>query len=1279
MADGTTATIVFTDLVGSTELLDRAGDDVADQLRRIHFDVLRNEITAHGGTIVKSLGDGLMLVFTSAVDAVRCAAAMQRAVVADNARRTEWPLQMRVGISAGDVIREEGDYFGAPVVVAARLCAKCEGEQILISSVVEALVGRRGGVAFEAPRTLALKGLADPVAVCDVRWRDGTTAPPAAAVAPAEPVADPSVAAPTATTPTVPLPAALFSETESGCVGRSSELETLLAAFHAATRAERTLTVLAGEPGIGKTRLMCEVGKRAHDEGAIVLYGRCDEEGLLPFQPFVEALNHYARYRDADELRALAGTGARYLGRLVPIFDDGTDAAAASLDADTERFRMFQAFAAIFGQIATESTLVLLIDDLHWADNASLLLLKHLVRVSAGSRVFGIGTFRDADLDAKGNLAETLLTLRREHGVQTVTLRGLDTTALGQLVEQWAGQAAGPGFLAALQESTEGHPFFAKEVLRYLLETGSLHDAAGTIIHDLELSDVGIPDGVRAVVSSRLQLLAPETRAMLTTASVIGRDFPIGVLARVAGSTEDDVFDRLDDALGARLVEETPGRIDSFRFSHALIRATLYDELTDSRRARVHLRIAAAMEETGAAASALLPDLAHHYFEAATGSDSLEKAIVYSMLAGERAESQLAYDEAAGHFDRSVRGLALQGGDSDRHCRALLALGRCQWNAGRYRTGRTTFLHAAEMADRLGLIEQLGQAAIGGSGQVGFEVGITNDEVIRLLEHACDRIDATHPHLRCLLLARLAELLALGPRRGEVGGLCDEAEDLARQHGDPAVLAQVLCHLVWARWSPDNLDDRVAMSREICELAEPVSDLDRIFMGRAWHMAALLETGELDEGWASMATCVAVGRARHHPYWLWMAELLDGLRATVYDSLDVAERRAIEARLTGSALENISSHQLFGVQILWVRDLQARLAEMHAGTRYMVDYFSSIPALRAGLASVLAQMGRHDDAQLEVDALAVGGFRSIPFDMFWTNAMSLVADAAVLIGDHERAAEIYDLLVPYEHRFIVAGALAAGPGFVALPLGRLAAALGRRDAADAHFATAVALAERSGATVPLALARAHHASFLLELGTEEAEQRAAPLAAAALETAEQLGIRKVQLLLGVGADAYATLKPAKVRRLRAAVSTRGRAVLARTLSDTSDEDLERRFGNRVAQRTLFTTMAQSFQPSMAYGFTGQIEIELTSPGKETSWWTIDVQATKAVVRHGRSEDAVLSLSSSVPWFVRVFSGLANPVGAWLDGNMRAEGDIVAAPRVIDMFGGVDPNDVMAVS
>ena len=630
--------ILFTDVVGSTELSQRLSAEAADEVRRGHFSLLRQAITESGGTEVKNLGDGLMVVFRGASAALGCAVAMQQGVEQDN-RGVEHPVGLRVGLSGGEVSQEEGDYFGDPVVEAARLCARCESGQILATQWLRLTAGRRNRHQCRSLGELTLKGLPDPVETVEVVWErlggDGSAT-------------------------SIPLPARLAVRPAVGVVGRESEMTTITEALKRVTAGgSREVLLVSGEAGLGKTTLVAEAARAAFENGACVLFGHCEEDLATPYQLFAEALGHYVTFAPEEALLSHVAIHGSELSRLVPALASRIPALPASkaTDTDTERFLLFAAVVGLLGAIAQHQPVVVVFDDLQWADKGSLLLLAHLAAADAAMGVLVLGTYRDSELPSASALVDALASLRRYEGVSRINLVGLDDAGVVALMEAGAGYRlddAAVGLAHAISRETDGNPFFVSEVLRNLVETGAIsRDAEGHWVAQDSFDTTALPDSVRQVIGARVLRLGKEAGRVLSVASVIGRDFDLELLARATKTDEDDLLDLLEAASVAALVREQSDTSGRYAFAHALIGRTLYEDMGPNRRARAHRQVAEALEDLcGDRPGARVGELARHWV--AVQPIDLEKAISYSHQAGDAALAALAPADALRHYAQAL-------------------------------------------------------------------------------------------------------------------------------------------------------------------------------------------------------------------------------------------------------------------------------------------------------------------------------------------------------------------------------------------------------------------------------------------------------------------------------------------------------------------------------------------------------------------------------------------------------------------------------------------------
>ena len=442
-------------------------------------------------------------------------------------------------------------------------------------------------------------------------------------------------------------------------VGRESERGQAERVWARATEGRHQLLLLAGDPGIGKTRFAMEFARSRAADGATVLIGRCDEEALIPYQPFVEALTWYARVCPELELRgqlAAIGGGAE-LRPLVPELVRRLPdlPSPPPMSPDAERYRLFEAVTTLLARVSAPHPVLLVLDNLHWADKATLLMLRHIVRSSDHAAVCIVGTYRESELARTHPLSDVLADLRREQTVTRLSLHGLDEQHVSRLIASLVGGDTPRQLASYVTERTDGNPFFVAETLRHLAETGVLTQMRQRSSADL--GELGLPEGVKEVIGRRLSRLTPECNRVLALASVVGREFDVAVLEGLEDLPGDHLLDAIDEARRARLVDEAPGRPDRFSFAHSLIRETLYGELTSSRRVRLHRRVGEVIERlAGGRANPPVADLAYHFVQAAS-SDTAEKAIAYSIRAGDRAADALAHEEALRFYEGALQAL----------------------------------------------------------------------------------------------------------------------------------------------------------------------------------------------------------------------------------------------------------------------------------------------------------------------------------------------------------------------------------------------------------------------------------------------------------------------------------------------------------------------------------------------------------------------------------------------------------------------------------------------
>ncbi len=862
----------------------------------------------------------------------------------------------------------------------------------------------------------------------------------------------------------LPLPAGMPNH-EGEMVGRERELEELNAALEHARAGEARVVLVAGEAGMGKTRLTTEFARAAHARGATVLFGRCDEEALAPYQPWVEALRHLVVNAPIEDVRRFAGAAAPELARVVPALADRLPGLPEPLRAepDTERYRLFEAFAGVLGRIAGSAPTVLVLDDLHWADKPTVLLLLHAIRSASTARLLVVGTYRENEVGRDHPLSPALTTIRRETMYQRLALDGLRESDVAELV----GDAREERFVRTLHRETEGNPFFIEEILRHG--------------HDPGAPDAGITEGVRDAILRTLERLSEASRDALAMGSVIGSDFGVDLLEAVTGRSGDELVDALDEAVRARVVVEAPETVGRYIFRHALIRATLHDGISRTRRARLHLRVGEALEQKSPPPYG---QLAYHYLEAAPLGDR-DKAIRYSTLAAEQASRQLAYEEAAQHLRHALTAVREQSAD------LLLLLGEAESRAGEIERAREAF----EQAAALGEPEAVAIAALGFAGQPWRSFGEIDTRAIELLEQALAALSGDDSALRARTLARLAIALYFTGDQGRVAATADEALRMARRIGDQTALAEAIGAQLYALWHPDGVDERLAMAEELLELAQREGQAELTAQARRWRIVPLLELGRMDEAQTEIAAHAELARTLGQPYELMYTKVFEGMRALFTGAFADAGRLAEEILSADHGRPGADAHQFYGLDMLTLTHSCGGIESLEAPIRDFVERYPGIPAWRAAILMILAQTGRHDEARAALVELARDGFAAFPKDPNLWPAMAWTSLACRDVGEPEQAAALYELMRPYEGKALVIGAGGATWGCVAFYLGLVS----EGERAVAHLEDAVSWSRERGARPWVAHAQAALAELTGDSALlDEAAATAAELGMAAL-------------------------------------------------------------------------------------------------------------------------------------------------------------------------------------
>jgi len=891
-------------------------------------------------------------------------------------------------------------------------------------------------------------------------------------------------------------------------VGRAAELAQLEETLEEALAGEVRAVTLAGEPGIGKSRTAEELAARARDRGALVVEGAgFDGDGAPPLWPWVQVLRACADACDPAQTDGVDALSLAVVAGAVPELAAGRRRlpAVPPLEPAAERFRLLDAIARLLYAVARRQPLLVVLDDLHWADVASLLLLQLVLRSRTAAALMVLGAYRDLDLKRNGELAKVMAEIERLPRVRLVALPGLAESECDEMTRALAPQISAPLRHWIWRES-EGTPFFVEALTRHVVE----RDGGGLDTSPEESHSM--PESLRDLLRRRVQSLSGFTRDVLGAAAVIGREFDAALIARIVDQRDPQtdrlpLVDAFEEATRARIVE-SHGASGRYRFTHALQRDALYDDLPGRLRIELHHGAARAIEELYAGdLQARLGDLAHHYFEAALAGTASE-AVDYARRAAAMARRLCAFDEAARQLENSLIALDLTEQPSERErCQILLELGEAQALLGVAEKSRGQFERALHLARRLGDAKLFGRAVLAAHGLWGT-VGAANLEYVALVEEALAGLPAEELELRVYLMGRLATELYWTPQQERREAIGREMIALARESGSAEFLARALNSAHFALWRPENAIERLALARENSELGERTGDRHMVAGGLIWQVIDLVELGRMAE--ASTAIDAYGVQAAHlqGAHFLWQHGVLQTMRALVEGRLEEAERLAQEALSTGLGTQEVNAEMFFGVQMVELCWHRGRLDQLEEAVRSFVAQLPGIPAWRAALAFILTEQEKLREAAAELDVLAADGFAAIPHDANLLISAAMLAEVCAALGDGERAAQVYALAQPYAEQIVVAGNGAAMFGAVAYFLGRLAVAMGTLEKARDHLEAALAIHMRMGAR-PHAARTALRLAELLVMSGAAADPRVGALLEQVTADAESIGMGRL--------------------------------------------------------------------------------------------------------------------------------------------------------------------------
>jgi AAA ATPase domain len=900
-----------------------------------------------------------------------------------------------------------------------------------------------------------------------------------------------------------------LAERGSGLVGRDRELEDLRAAMTLAVGGAGRLVLIGGEPGIGKSRLADELAGQARETGHTVLWGRgWEDAGAPPYWPWVQILRSYVRGSDPEDVRHLLGSRAPDVAQMLPDLRDlfpEVEVRPGS-ESDSARFQLFDSTATFLRNAAAARPMLVVLDDLQAADEPSILFLRFLASQITDMQLLVLGTYRDVALTPEHPLTAALVAVAREPATRLMTLSGLDLASLSDFIGDETGLMPDARAVAAVWRETKGNPLFVREAVRLLSAEGRLDSAA-----ELPSLRIEVPAGVREVIARRIGHLSEETKHALVLGAVLGPEFSLDLLRAIDDGGSDDIAEDVAAAAASGLLTPITGTTGRVRFSHDLVRETLYDDLPPGRRAELHRRIADVLEEKEAAAPEQhLAELAFHFFEAARGDAAVaNKAIDYATRAGEQATAALAYEEAARYYRMGLSLLDSIGEAHDeQRTDLLLSLGDAQTRAGDP-TSRETFLEAADIARRIGAPSQLARAALGIGGRLVWARAGNDEKLIPALQDALVMLGGGDDRLRVRLLARLACALRSSPEhRDQSGALSRQAVELARRVDDPAVLSYALCGQYWATWWPENPEVRLPLAEEMLEVATAAGDAERMADAQIMMYLSRIDLGRMSEArrWLQGVARIAESAGGLTPWQRWLGlapvsevALVEGDYARAAELLN---REAVYGFPAATSRDPVSA---WSMQSFLLAREQGDVARVEEQVRSSIDEFPWYPCHRAALALLLIDLDRADEARVVFDDLAEGEFGALYRDSEWLFGMAQASEACALLDAKDEAAILYAQLRPFAGSHAIAHA-EGSMGATDRYLGLLAETMGLLDEAVGHLEAGLRFNEQMGARPWAAHTQIDLARVLQARGTPDDVKRAGDLRRSAMATAKALGM-----------------------------------------------------------------------------------------------------------------------------------------------------------------------------
>lgn len=885
-------------------------------------------------------------------------------------------------------------------------------------------------------------------------------------------------------------------------VGRMRELEAFRAAFDHMLAGRRQLILISGEAGIGKTRCAEALADLAEDQGALVLWGRCREEaGAPPYWPWVQILRGYVDASSLDEVRLNMGAAVKDIAALVPELLDSSEATHLKRDVVTDsspaRFRTFDAIRQFFHQAAQQVPIILVLDDLHWADAPSLSLLEFLSQELLRVRLLIVGTHRDADASRKTPLLSTLGALSRDSECRRVRLSGLSQSAIGEVAERLCDVSLSDSAIKAIYQQTDGNPLFAIELIKVLID-----ENAGGAISTLPAR---IPAGIRETIGRRLSRLSDRCNELLGVAAVHGRHFAV---REIAASTNEDVqavLAILEPAVQAGIVQSTVDAPGNWQFTHALIRETIYEDLSTADRLRLHAQAGDALAAVHAGRpEPALTRIAHHYYQA-SALGYRENAVVYALRAAESAVRIYAYEDALLHYDRAIETLESAGLMHDeRLARAYILKGWALRLLGRPDRAIDVLLEAVNRTRVMGnaelLVDLLAFLALASS-------HIAQRHIIPLLERALALLPEVDSAARAKALATLAFAQRTLADKSRLHRLVDESLAMARRICEAT--ARCACYqltVMALRGDPETLHRRILLGEKYVAAARSTASADLLAEAHYWQALNYFEAGQLEalETLLDQYESLSTARFGLHQYLARTHRVTLALLRGEWTDL---ESRIEELLEIGTKTRRGDADGVYGAQMFALNRDLGRLHTLAPQIKEMAAS-ATMRMWEPGLMLIYAEIGLLPEARRIFERLVDQECAAVGKDDMYVACLVFCAQTCCALADTRRAESLYRLLLPYT-RQTANHPTAVCFGATDLYLAMLACTANWPEIAREHFEHALTLNRSMRAWPSLARTLHLYGVFLAARPTDEERRLGFQQLREADELARRLGMARL--------------------------------------------------------------------------------------------------------------------------------------------------------------------------